>query len=388
MPHAASCGYGGDFTTTDGVHLSVTAFGLVITLSICIHAFRARSSWDNPVIKVLFFFSILQAVLYLSEALALNLNCLYPSPIPEWLFDALFCLTILSYEMLAHSLLTTLILRLHAFKHSALEITSTLRCTLLMLFIGVTLSGVAYFANVAFWYFELELSEDSWYDLDVVVTISWTMYWTSWFLTSFVAVAVFARNLYRLAMFTPPENVSPDRSIQLTGDQNKLIAVSSKYVSLFALAAVSTFTCVMVASVGKVLSWTNIGIAELEDNKLSLVIACDVVVNVVCLYLQYQFANKIYRRVCCGLDACCNRMMAKRMKKDVNRRHATLRSQTLPTISTISTAVTSPVAEVVSPQTPMDDVDDDEKLVEFEMTKLDQNTISIIESEDERCPEV
>jgi len=385
-----SCLYGGDFTSADVLHVVVTVLGLFI---VCVlTASVDRAAWDSRSIKVLFFLSIAQALVHLSTALVLNLNCLYPTPIPELLFDALFCLTILSYNMLAHSLLTTLIIRLDVvFSDSAQEVKGTLRQIIRALYITVSISGIAYLSNAALWYFDryYELN----YDVEVVMTVSWTIYWISYFLTSVVAVGVFARNLYLLATLPLPESIDADRSIQLTKQQEKLIAVSSKYISLFSIAAVSTFTSVMVASLYMAARVT--GINDIGDTQLSLVIACDVVVNVACLFLQYKFADKMYRRVCCGLDACYNRLMAKRMKEDVNRRHDTLRSITLTAMELAMGAqlARAKVSDVECP-TPISEEGTIDGVWEVAMTELAlsyPNTLShpkpLVENEDEIYPD-
>ena len=51
--------------------------------------------------------------------------------------------------------------------------------------------------------------------------------------------------------------------------------------------------------------------------QFGVVDALDMATNIVCLYLQYTFANKAFRTYCTKVDVCCHRMMTRNMKARV-----------------------------------------------------------------------
>merc|ERR1719445_828382 len=277
-----SCLYGVSLTTTDVIEICFTSCGLVAILCICIHS--SQSDWKSRPIKALFFLSMTVAALFLAIVLILTMNCMYPSPIPTWLSDTLSSLGILSYMALSQSLLCTLIIRLVlAFEDSAFRVSLTMQRAFGVLYVAMTLCDIVWL------YFSVKdaVTGLGWHEESVLV--SWSLFWALWFGTSVMAVAVFVRNLYRLATLQPPENLSADQSIQLTHRQNELVRVSSKYISLFTFAAVSTLLMVLTATTRRIWSWSVQSLGELDANQFSLVVAVDVMVNAVCLYLQYKF---------------------------------------------------------------------------------------------------
>ena len=109
-----------------------------------------------------------------------------------------------------------------------------------------------------------------------------------------LAVRDFIRNLYRLSTMRTLSRFDPNQSaanITLTRTQEKLIDVSARFLMLFCIAALSTIlACAVVAML------------PLGDGAPGICLMLDQCVSLVCIILQFQFAEKYYDRCCGFLD--------------------------------------------------------------------------------------
>merc|ERR1719233_1415998 len=80
----------------------------------------------------------------------------------------------------------------------------------------------------------------------------------------------------------------------LDTEQLKVIEISSKYISLFVVASLSTIIQFAIAS-----------LLHSFGNDPSLFLGVDCVVNLLCLYLQITASSTRYEKCCRGADACC-----------------------------------------------------------------------------------
>ena len=90
--------------------------------------------------------------------------------------------------------------------------------------------------------------------------------------------------------------------------QQQFIGLAAKYVSLFSIAIVSSFLFLMVSVL------VAYGIFGLE---LGTVDTVDMVINIMCLYLQYKFTAKEYHTYCVVADRCSRKWMTRSMKESV-----------------------------------------------------------------------
>merc|ERR1719397_2102890 len=90
-----------------------------------------------------------------------------------------------------------------------------------------------------------------------------------------------------------------EEPIALNQMQNNLMDLSAKYVSLFLLASLSSAIAMFS------------GFYESStDLRISLfLVPIDCCVNLLCIYLQYVFAEDHYQKYCGKLDWCCKKMM-------------------------------------------------------------------------------
>ena len=117
-------------------------------------------------------------------------------------------------------------------------------------------------------------------------------------------------NLSKLAMLRSNSvrdlNITED-SILLDKHQQRLSDLSARYLLLFLIASASTVLC-------SVLSYLVLG------NLAGVFISMDSCVNVVCLYLQFGFAQSYYNRFCGYCDRRCIVVISKRMRRSIYRK--------------------------------------------------------------------
>lgn len=97
------------------------------------------------------------------------------------------------------------------------------------------------------------------------------------------------------------------RGERLNADQLKLVDLTARYLYLFVIAAVSSFVTVIIGMVLSIFLF-------LPNYIFAISAGTDFCVNIVCLYLQYNFAAEHYDTFCCGMDHCCRVVMMRLME--------------------------------------------------------------------------
>jgi len=120
--------------------------------------------------------------------------------------------------------------------------------------------------------------------------------------SALVAVWTFLKNVFILGKSRTVKQIKPfceEEPIGLNQMQKKLMDLSAKYVSLFILASLSS-----------VISMFSGFYESATDLRISLfLVPIDCSFNLLCIYLQYAFAEKHYNKYCGKLDWYCKRMM-------------------------------------------------------------------------------
>merc|ERR1711879_957771 len=205
------------------------------------------------------------------------------------------------FQVLLVCVIATLVLRLHlTFEHSIWKISRTklmisLSFTMIMWLIWITCS-ILLFLDVT--------SKIVFYAMSLLGLIIFVV-------ISVDAVRLFIRNLLALAGLK-----SSTRDITVNRKQQRLINVSAKYLALFLIALVSSIVCVLMTGVCRLYLDIHPGINWSIDG----------VANILCLYLQYTFAEKHYTRYCSRLD-CCFRS---KMENNVIRKSIDTDTETSP----------------------------------------------------------
>eukprot|EP00484_Ammonia_sp_Unknown_P024043 CAMPEP_0197043586 /NCGR_PEP_ID=MMETSP1384-20130603/19812_1 /TAXON_ID=29189 /ORGANISM="Ammonia sp." /LENGTH=265 /DNA_ID=CAMNT_0042474907 /DNA_START=346 /DNA_END=1143 /DNA_ORIENTATION=+ len=104
------------------------------------------------------------------------------------------------------------------------------------------------------------------------------------------------------------------RKLKLNEDQLRLIDSISRYVSLFMIAILTSVLNVSLVITAERLNWHR-GHSEV----LNALPCLDCCINIVCLYLQYQFNVHYFQRYCKCVGACWKRYFTNKAKKNMRR---------------------------------------------------------------------
>ena len=93
-----------------------------------------------------------------------------------------------------------------------------------------------------------------------------------------------------------------NRTKGLDQKQHQMIAVVSKYITLFMIASGSTF-----------IAFGGAPIFNYHGLHSGMLTAVDNMINILCLFCHYSFAEKYYYRYCRRIDICCRLTMIRRL---------------------------------------------------------------------------
>ena len=187
-------------------------------------------------------------------------------------------ITLQSFGMFYLSILCTFILKLYfSFKSSAFEMSRTLIrwfSVIVVMFFALNLT-----LNMLFCFFEV--------DVRILSILTSTVYIAGCFL----AVWFFANNLLKLAKLqctTSLHDLSVlQNDVKLSVRQQKLVDLATKSMMLFAIQMGSTILCIVILATG------------FPSFLRSSFVSIDIIINLLCSYYQFAFAQKHYRK-CCG----------------------------------------------------------------------------------------
>lgn len=194
-------------------------------------------------------------------------------------------------NLLVISVLLTFVVRLYAtFDKSAWRVSNTKIC---LCVIGIVIEEVNNIAGAVLYSIGL-IGLKQLYTLLLIsalifITICcWTTY-------------RFVRNLMALAK-ARAETISRNdlsNSEDICANQRRLVTLSSKYVTLFIIALVTSVLSFFLVAMCRIY-W---------DVDTGFITSVDCVTNIVCLYLFQSFAAVHYKRYCSRLDDCCDKEM-------------------------------------------------------------------------------
>ena len=141
----------------------------------------------------------------------------------------------------------------------------------------------------------------------IILAIPMIMY----FPASIYGMMLFVQKMYALAKMRASSYTNHRGSV-FNVQQKQLLYTTTKYASLLSLALISTFVfhvLVMIENAvtgeGKILS--------------SPMASIDCVINILCLYLQYPFADEFYKKFCICFGKCCLYLLTKHAKRKIQR---------------------------------------------------------------------
>lgn len=206
--------------------------------------------------------------------------------------------------MLLPLLLMIFTARLHfTFKHTAYEISPyIIHCFAAVIVIIMICNLVYFYISIDFVF----LDNNYLYFIGrLLILCSFVLY----FILAVILVAIFIRQLNGL-IFDQRSSVMDVTKLHLSPRQSKLIAMVSKYavISCFAFAINFLLTMVVMCMA---LSFNSF-IFSVIVHQIEFV---DAVCNIICLYLQFNFASDDYRHVC----GFCHNLCKKRLRKNMTR---------------------------------------------------------------------
>ncbi|ETO23436.1 hypothetical protein RFI_13747 [Reticulomyxa filosa] len=144
----------------------------------------------------------------------------------------------------------------------------------------------------------------------VIVACATILYVTS----HIILVSMFLRKLIHLASTRYSVATNPGNTVELTSQQMNLIRIMTKYTLLAFIALVSTCITVVVIAISLQLRNPHLHM----ELFLFASIAVDCVINLVCLFLSFSFAEPHYQQVC----FCLHSLILKKFQFRVVRAHA------------------------------------------------------------------
>ena len=281
------------------IDICAACFSLIGVLTIAIKSIIEMKSGGqmNKSLVVLFCVAVCSAVLFLITGILYSIGWLIPSDSLQ--FYTLILITVF-YMVFLFCLLATLIVRLWVvFKDSVWRMSYRIRNTFIVL---CTLGVVGDICHI----YLFSLTDDQYGASDELYIRN--LYLASggalllvYATMSALAVYLFVHNLVKLAALQTSRaadaiSLKHGARRTLNKQQVKMVGQSTKYLSLFLIAMMSTLISVIPLLAG----------ALLITRVLSRL---DVCVNVMCLYLQFRFAKLHYDTCCIKVDGCTRKVI-------------------------------------------------------------------------------
>eukprot|EP01084_Bolivina_argentea_P180100 311146_1 len=312
------------------VTIIMTVIAVVTSCGIIFHAMKQlpKQTKIKNIFKVLFYASASFTVLTVVTAGAATILCVEGEE--RWSLASASC-SLCSYFLLLFSLLTTLLLRLyHTFHGSSYEVPKCKQIIMWILYILFLLCATAAVAMFILLVYK-SYNNSNFVGSHAYVIFNWIcvtlaclagiiyLFQSAWACYIFVNKLMLIANLGASSMISLKANSENENdkitAYSLNTKQTKLINSISKYVNLFCLATIGSIIVIIVLSGRK---W----FAKNDQHRLHAQIylimsSIDALVNLICLYLQYQFNTFYYMKYCEFLERCWKRYFIKRAQKSM-----------------------------------------------------------------------
>ena len=245
----------------------------------------------NAIIKITYFCSIFFSILTTIYGF---INSIFSCKLGDIFYN--YPLLPILYTLVCTCVMLILLLRLYfTFKGSVFEITQFQK----WLFIITTITGIiSGFLLSVYWFYDLPGY------LEIInIAVAMVVY----FGNSLYGMILFAKKLYQLMLMSQSSmkhgqgnhhnNVSGNK-YQFNQSQMELLHTTTKYVTLLSIAMISSwgnFICIIINIILPADTMKG------DENMVHI----DCVINIVCLYLQYPFANRYYDKYCVCFGKCC-----------------------------------------------------------------------------------
>ena len=235
-----------------------------------------------------------------------NLAICFPSS-ARWTFIMIY---FIPYFSILICILSTLLLRLYfTFKDSIFEITQYQKWILGIVFGMIFFGYICSIILIIFFAFRQDIYEKK-FQNSVLSRVCVGIIGFSYFGLTVYGMVLFAGKMYKLAsMRASSLNVGGSGLTEFNEQQRQLLYTTTKYVTLLSIAIISTWINVLF------FVFVNI----IYSPMMAILTCLDIVINPICLWLQYKFAEKYYDRYCKCFGKCCMYLLMVREKRRQKR---------------------------------------------------------------------
>ena len=275
-----------------GVWYSSLCFIITVIITILSSQLKESSNIKKP-IKIIHIISCILTLILSASMLILWTTC--KTQANSFLRTIImFCRYLALIGVLA-----ILSMRLYfTFKDSHLKIS---KCQQWLFMITCSVLTIWLIIEVAIWEF---IRIGNWYSAIFTLAASGVIY----FAISIYAMILFAQKMYKLIKMRS-SIIDNGNRMKLNAQQEKILFITAKYVTLLAIAMISSWITMIF-----LITYSGLcGFGEYCSDTLFMVIQCtDSVINIICLYLQFPFAKNIYNKYCLCCRSCCLYMLTRR----------------------------------------------------------------------------
>jgi len=285
-----------DFTE-DFLYIATSSVALVIVLIISWLGCNGLYAYKKMIfpLKALFYLASFSSICFTILSVSTIILCLLSHKKEALIIGSISTFV---YAFLFLCIWANLILRLMvAFKGTIYKMNGKQQTGFLIVFIYLALNAFATSVCQLLMLVGQGLAPSIWFQFALGIA-----FMVVFAISAMFAACTFLQNVFILGKSRTVKQIKPfceEEPIGLNQMQEKLMDLSAKYVSLFLLASTSSF-----------ISMFSGFYESASDLRISLLLVpIDCGVNLLCIYLQYAFAEKHYNKFCGKLDWYCKKMM-------------------------------------------------------------------------------
>ena len=306
------------YAAVEFISIALSTSVLIFAVSLTVYSFKAVNKSDklHNLLRWMIITTIIELLLYCISAISIPILC---HTINESISMIGMTSAMLFYFMMMCDLLATLIIRLWlTFRGSMYQISTAKHC-ILMILLPITI--LVFFMGVGLYLSCIIISND------IQLRIAWVIYlaliaWSFYIITAIFAVSLFAQNMLKLTKLrtsTMKDVLEITRqNTEINKSQCRLIRDTSRYVSLFTLALLSSFVKMFIPIISNTFPYIFGG----KFIYLTLISgSIDGVINISCLILQYSFCDRVYHKHCKWVECCWKRIFERNIHKSIEKKY-------------------------------------------------------------------